>query len=105
MAGHDPKAPTSLSDPAPDLLAGLRSGIRGARIGIDGWFAADGTDPGLVQAIEQALETLTQLGAVVELQKPEETAQIADPRFAVCAAEACQAHAKHFPSWAAEYGP
>lgn len=106
MAGHDPQDPTSLRDPVPDMLADLHSGIRGMRIGIDREFAADGTDAGLVEAIEQALETLAQLGAVVvELQMPAETAQTGEPWFAICAAEAYQAHATHFPSRAAEYGP
>lgn len=106
IAGYDENDPTTLRQAVPDMRAGLTGGIRGLRIGIDRRFAAAGTDPGLVEAIEEALSVLRKLGAeVIDLPMPPQTAQLGDAWFAICAVEAVQAHAANFPSRADLYGP
>lgn len=106
IAGYDENDPTTLRDAVPDMRAGLGGGVRGLRIGIDRRFAAAGTDAGLVEAIEEALSVLRKLGAVVvDLPMPPQTAELGDVWFAICAAEAVQAHAANFPSRAELYGP
>src|SRR5205807_2399499 len=67
IAGHDPADPASARVPVPDYTAQLGSGIKGVRIGVVRHFfetdhkASDET----VRAIDAALATLGNLGAVV----------------------------------------
>lgn len=106
IAGWDENDPTSLRDPCPDMLASLRSGVHGLRLGIDRRFCAEGSDPQLIAAIEEALSVWTGLGAeIVNVEFPEGADGLRDAWFAICAAEAARAHSATFPSRAAEYGP
>jgi amidase len=106
MAGHDPQDPTSLEEPVPDMLADLEAGVAGLRIGYDRAFVAEGTNPGLVVAIEQALEVLRQQGAtIVEVAMPADSSGLRNIWYPMCAYEAAKAHAANFPSRADEYGP
>jgi amidase len=106
IAGWDESDPTSLRDPVPDMLATLRSGVRGLRLGIDRRFCAEGTDPQLLAAIESALEVWSHLGAeVVNIEMPDGAAGLREAWFAICAAEAARAHSATFPSRATAYGP
>jgi amidase len=106
IAGHDPKDPTSLEAPVPDLLAGLEAGVAGLRLGYDRAYTTEGTHPGVVAAIEQALEVLAQKGAtIVEIQMPANVRKLEDAWFAIGSREAALAHAANYPSRAAEYGP
>jgi len=106
IAGWDDHDPTSLREPVPDMLAGLKAGVTGLRLGIDRAYWAEGSDPKLIVAIEGAIDTWTRLGAeVVEVEMPEGATALRDAWFAICAAEAVRAHAATFPSRASEYGP
>lgn len=106
IAGRDANDPTSLEDPMPAMLAQLEDGIEGVRIGVDWPLITAGTDPGLVAAIRQAVDTLGGLGAeIVELSIPADTATLLDTWFAICSREAFAAHADTFPARAEEYGP
>jgi amidase len=106
IAGWDEHDPTSLRDPVPDMLATLRAGVRGLRLGIDRRFCAEGCDPQLLAAIEDALATWADLGAeIVPIQIPDGTESLREAWFAICAAEAVRAHSTTFPSRASEYGP
>jgi amidase len=105
MAGYDRNDPTSLQDSLPDMLPDADSGISGMTIGYDPVFSSKGIDAGLVAAIEQALETLRQLGAeIIEVKMPEGTLELGDTWFPICAYEARRAHAQHFPDNADQYG-
>lgn len=106
MAGFDANDPTSLSDPLPDLLTNIGTGISGLRIGYDAEYASAGTDAGLLTAIEHALSRLQDLGAdLVEVRMPEQTAHIGDAWFAICAREAYAAHAEKFNARPEAFGP
>ena len=67
ISGFDPADPASANVAVPDFAADLKAGIRGLRLGVPrDWFnEGDGTAPEVVAAFESALETLTQLGAVL----------------------------------------
>jgi amidase len=105
MAGYDKNDATSLQDPVPDLLGDALPGIARKKVGFDRAFASEGIDPGLVAAIDQALETLQQLGVtIVDIEMPEGTRELGETWFPICAYEAHQAHAANFPSRADEYG-
>ena len=105
IAGFDPNDPTSLRAPVPDMLEGLDRDISGLRIGFDRGYATDGVDPGLVASLESALAGLEELGArVVALEMPQFAEAGRNAWFTICAYEAHQAHADHFPARANEYG-
>jgi amidase len=106
IAGWDEHDQTSLRDPVPDMLAPLRSGVRGLRLGIDRRFCEEGSDPQLMAAIEDALAIWTRLGAeIVNVEMPAGANGLREAWFAICAAEATRAHIATFPSRTAEYGP
>jgi aspartyl-tRNA(Asn)/glutamyl-tRNA(Gln) amidotransferase subunit A len=67
IAGHDPRDATSLPDPAADWTEGLEAGVRGLRLGlVEDWLTMDGVQPGVRDAVRDAVERLTALGATVE---------------------------------------
>ncbi|MEE8308366.1 MAG: amidase, partial [Gammaproteobacteria bacterium] len=106
MAGFDSNDPTSLQEPVPDMLSATNSGIAGMTIGYDCNYSSEGTDSGLLTAIEQALEILQQLGArIIDVQMPENIGELGDAWFTICTYEAHKSHAPNFPSRAGEYGP
>jgi amidase len=104
IAGHDPNDSTSLQAPVPNMLAELGRGVEGLRIGFDRAYALDGVDPGLATAIELAVAELQRLGAqIIDVQLPD-VSEVHAAWFAVCSAEAAEAHRESFPSRADEYG-
>jgi len=68
IAGYDKLDPASVDLPVPDYRAGLRDGVEGLRIGLPRHFYrdAEGLSPEVAASIDQAAETLSRLGAVVE---------------------------------------
>ena len=68
IAGYDPLDPASVDLPVPDYRAGLRDGVEGLRIALPRHFYrdAEGLSPEVAASIDQAAETLSRLGAVVE---------------------------------------
>jgi aspartyl-tRNA(Asn)/glutamyl-tRNA(Gln) amidotransferase subunit A len=65
LAGHDPLDPASATAPVDDYTAALGDGIAGLRIGVPrGWFS-EHTKPEVLAAFDDALATLTGLGATV----------------------------------------
>ena len=63
MAGHDPRDSTSLDRPAEDYTRDLARPLKGLRIGLPKEYFGDGTEAGVVGAIEAALDELRKLGA------------------------------------------
>lgn len=105
IAGYDENDPTSLRNPVPDMLLNIGSGIAGMRIGFDSDYATTNINAGLVKAIEQALNVLTDLGAtIVQIKMPEDTKAMGALWLPMCAYEATIAHKATFPSRADEYG-
>jgi len=105
IAGHDPKDPTSLPSPVPDLLDGIDRGIGGVRIGWAEAYATKGIDRELAEAVRTALRVLEGLGAeIVEIDLPD-----LDPYVTawttLCSTEAVVAHEATYPSRADDYGP
>jgi len=106
MSGYDENDFTSLQDPVPDMLGNALPGIARMKVGFDRAFATEGIDSGLVAAIDQALETLRELGVtIVDIEMPEGIREIGEAWFPICSYEAHKAHAANFPSRADEYGP
>ena len=63
MAGHDPRDSTSLDRPTEDYTRDLAHPLKGLRIGLPKEYFGDGTEAGVVGAIEAALDELRKLGA------------------------------------------
>ena len=71
IAGHDPKDSTSVAAPVPDYQERLGQEIEGMKIGVPREFFGAGLDPEVAAAVQEALQTLTGLGAeLVEISLP-----------------------------------
>ena len=71
MAGYDPRDSTSIDRPKEDYTKALNAQLKGLRIGIPREYFAEGIEPGVRVAVEQAILWFTAHGAVrVELQLP-----------------------------------
>ena len=104
IAGYDANDPTSLSDPAPDMLNGIDDGVEGVRIGVDERHNSDGVDPELAQAVMAGIGVMEGLGAeIVEIQMPDIDRYL--PAWpTLCSAEAVAAHRENYPERRDEYG-
>lgn len=65
ISGHDPRDSTSVDCPVPDYTASLEQPWTGLKIGIAKEFFADGLDPEVAAAVEQAIDVYRSLGAEV----------------------------------------
>ncbi len=65
IAGHDPMDSTSVDAPVANYEAELTGDIKGLRVGVPREYFVEGTEPGVRQVVEQAIETLKSLGAEV----------------------------------------
>ncbi len=67
VAGHDPMDSTSIKDAPSSVTAGLDGGVRGLRIGVvKEMFPSEGTEPGVLARVREALDRLERLGAHLE---------------------------------------
>ena len=105
IAGYDPNDATSLSGPAPDMLADVDRGVGGVRIGVDEHHVSDGVDQELTQAVVDGIKALEGLGAdIVPIRMPDVDRYL--PAWPVlCSAEAVAAHRENYPARRDEYGP
>ena len=105
IAGLDPKYPTSLHAPVPDMLGEIDKGVQGLRIGMDEEYISGNTDPQVVDSVLAGIKVLEGLGAVVvPLQMPA-TSGYLEAWSVLCAAEAVAAHKATYPSRRDDYGP
>ncbi len=71
IQGHDPYDSTSIPDEVPDLLAHLRDGVEGLRIGVVRELQGEGYEPGVEAAFADSLRRFESLGAeIVEVSLP-----------------------------------
>lgn len=66
ISGHDVKDSTSSKKAVPDFASLIGQDIKGMKIGVPKEFMTDGVNPTVRKSIEDAIETLRQLGAIVE---------------------------------------
>jgi amidase len=109
IAGADANDATTLDATLPDIAASLNpdsADLGGMRIGVDKHYISTGTEPGLVSAIDEVIETLQQLGAeAVPVNMPRtDPMELRNLWLPITAYEALAAHADTFPSRADEYG-
>lgn len=69
IAGYDPEDPSTVPVPVDDYVAaaqqGAREGVKGLRIGVLADWIDDRVDPGVAQALQDAVAALRQAGAQV----------------------------------------
>lgn len=71
IAGHDPKDPTSSTEPVPDYESFLTGDIRGLRIGIPKNYFLDNAGEDVRASYDASIEVLKSLGAIpVEVSLP-----------------------------------
>ena len=105
IAGHDPKDPTSLPVPVPNMVKHLNDGVKGVRIGFDEQGIRQHTDAELAEAVTSGVRVLEQLGAeVIEIQMPD-LDEFLHAWPTLCTAEAVLAHEATYPYRRDEYGP
>ncbi len=65
IAGHDSRDATSSSQPVLDYSSALTGSIKGLRIGVPEEYWVEGTQPGVIKVVRQAIEHLRELGAEI----------------------------------------
>ncbi len=84
MAGFDPRDSTSIDRPKEDYTRALDTNLKGLRVGIPREYFAEGIEPGVRKAVEQAVAWFTAQGAVrVDLELP--LTRLAVPAYYVIA--------------------
>ena len=105
ISGFDPKDPTSLPAPVPNMLEGIDKGVEGIRIGFDLQYATKDIDPELVEAVLAGVKVLEDLGAeIVEVELPDMAPYVSAWPI-LCSTEAVAAHEATYPSRRNDYGP
>ena len=66
IAGHDPRDSTSIAVEPPDYTSALAGDVKGLRVGVPNEYFVEGMEPGVEQAVRDAIRVLEDLGAVVE---------------------------------------
>jgi aspartyl-tRNA(Asn)/glutamyl-tRNA(Gln) amidotransferase subunit A len=65
IAGYDRLDSTSVNRPTPDYLAALTGDVKGLRIGVPKEYFVEGVEPGVKQAVDEAIKTFEGLGAEI----------------------------------------
>ena len=106
IAGRDSNDPTTLITPVPDYLAGLDTGIRAVRIGIDVAYNETGCDSQTVAAVREARKVFEALGATIkEVTLPDPSGVMVTTAWGtICAPETALAHKATYPARSPEYG-
>jgi amidase len=104
LAGADPKDPTASLAPVPDYLAGMTSGLRGLRIGVDPEWNTRQVEAPVADMLAAVMQVVTNLGGELrQVVFPDPEAVIAD-WFPLCGIEAAVAHERTYPARKDEYG-
>jgi aspartyl-tRNA(Asn)/glutamyl-tRNA(Gln) amidotransferase subunit A len=65
IAGHDPRDSTSVTDPVPDYLENIDSGVKGIRVGLPKEYFTEGIEPEVRAAVTAAAKKMESAGAEV----------------------------------------
>lgn len=105
IAGYDPLDTSTPPVPVPDYTAGIEDGVAGMRIGIPRNYYFENIHPEVKERVEQAIETLAELGAVpVEIDLPDiELSLVLE--FAIVLPEATSYHEHLLRDRADRYAP
>ena len=106
IAGKDANDFTSLDAPFAPNIESTNADLSDIKIGIDEDYIATGTDPGLVDAIQNVIQSLQSLGAeLVSVNMPkDDPMDLRNAWIPVTAYEAARAHTEFYPVRKEEYG-
>jgi aspartyl-tRNA(Asn)/glutamyl-tRNA(Gln) amidotransferase subunit A len=107
IAGHDPADPASADRAPPDLLDGLRAGVKGLRIGVVAHFYTEDMvgSPEQVAAIGDAADVLRRLGAEVRPVRLSSLQRYADCGRTIHFAESYAVHERDLQQHPDSYAP
>jgi aspartyl-tRNA(Asn)/glutamyl-tRNA(Gln) amidotransferase subunit A len=95
IAGRDPMDATSADVPVPDYVAELEKPVRGLKIGVAKEYFGEGLDPEVRKAVEDAIQTLANLGCeVVPVSLPH--TEFAIPTYYIVATAEASANLARF---------
>ncbi len=95
MAGFDEKDSTSIDHPVDDYVAGLKQDLKGLKIGLPKEYFGEGLQPGVADAVNQAIAEYKKLGAeVVEISLP--NSHLSVPAYYVIAPAECSSNLSRF---------
>ena len=95
MAGFDERDSTSLQREVPDYEAALEQDLSGLRIGLPREYFAEGLNPEVAKAIDQAIELYKKLGATIkDISLP--NSRFAIPVYYVVAPAECSSNLSRF---------
>ena len=95
MAGFDQRDSTSLEKNVPDYTAQLNDSIEGLKIGLPKEYFGEGLDPGVADAVDQAIQQYKNLGAeVTDISLP--NTHLAVPVYYVVAPAECSSNLSRF---------
>jgi aspartyl-tRNA(Asn)/glutamyl-tRNA(Gln) amidotransferase subunit A len=66
ISGADPRDSTCASEPVGDYLTAMHGDIKGLRIGVPQEYWVEGMQAGVARAVRAAIDTLSELGAIIE---------------------------------------
>ena len=106
IAGYDPADGNSVEQAIPDFHGGLGGGIRGLRVGVlrSVWEDELPAPPEHRAALEQAVETMRQLGAIVEDCQVAPMQDYMDVKVVIAETEIFSVHQLGLAERAGEYG-
>ena len=105
IAGFDHEDSYSRSGPTPDFLGDIDAGVSGLKIGFDENYCSRYADPNVTEAVLEAAQQLSRLGAQLVPVNVEEIVAVCPFWSVVVACEAALGHVDTFPSQADQYGP
>ncbi len=95
IAGYDRRDSTSVDCPVPDYRNGLKTPIKGLRLGIPKEYFIEGMNPEVACAVQQAIRTCSELGAeIVDVSLPHTGYGVA-AYYIIAPAEACSNLARY----------
>jgi amidase len=106
IAGKDDLDLTTIDEKVPSIIPSLSGAIANLSIGVDSEFIEAGTDAGLVEAINNVIDTFVKMGAaIIDVNMPRsDPVQLRNLWLPITGFEAAKAHADTFPSRANDYG-
>jgi aspartyl-tRNA(Asn)/glutamyl-tRNA(Gln) amidotransferase subunit A len=88
ISGYDERDSTSVNEPVPDYTKALVNDVRGLKIGIPKEAFVEGLDPEVRRAVEEALDLLKKMGAVIKEVSVPHTPYAVATYYIVATAEA-----------------
>ena len=105
LAGYDPRDASTSVLPVPDYTAALSGQVKGLRVGVLRKFFFESAAPEVRDALDAAVHTLTELGALVDPVDLRSVGHVAAASYAIVASEALAYHAEWLRTRAQDYQP